>query len=78
MLKYNIYLVILVLKGFYNHYFEIMYYKCINTHIINRNKTYTHSKGTKPHISSENWGLFSADGTGFKPEQRISRNTTYI
>ena len=55
-----------------------MYYIFIIIHIINRNKTYTHSKGTKPHISSDNWGLFSADGTGFKPEQRISKNTTYI
>ena len=55
-----------------------MYYICIIIHIINRNKTYTHSKGTKPHISSDNWGLFSADGTGFKPEQRISKNITYI
>ena len=48
-----------------------MYYICIIIHIINRNKTYTHSKGTKPHILSDNWGLFTADGTGFKPEQRI-------
>ncbi len=55
-----------------------MYYIFIIIHIINRNKTYTHSKGTKPHISSDNWGLFSAEGTGFKPEQRICQNTTYI
>ena len=56
----------------------IMYYIFIIIHIINRNKTYTHSKGTKPHVSADNRGLFSADGTGFKPEQRISKNTTYI
>ena len=67
----------------------LIYNRCINgvlfmcyifiiTRIINRNKTYTHSKGTKPHMSSDNWGLFSADGTGFKPEQRICQNTTYI
>ena len=65
----------------YNIYINsvlFMYYIFIIIHIMNQNKTYTHSKGTKPHLSSENWGLFSADGTGFKPEQRISKNTTYI
>ena len=55
-----------------------MYYIFIIIHIINRNKTYTHSKGTKPYIWSDNRGLFSADGTAFKPEQRICQNITYI
>ena len=55
-----------------------MYYIFIIIHIINRNKTYTHIKGNKSYISSENWGLFPADGTGFKPEQLICHNTTYI
>ena len=45
-----------------------MYYICIIIHEIER---IHNSKGTKPYISSDNRGLFSADWTGFKPEQRI-------
>ena len=67
MLKYNIYLVILVLKGLYSHYFVIMYYKCINTHVINRTKMNTKINAQNTNFHTGNQGLFFAAEAGFEP-----------
>ncbi len=67
MLKYNIYLVILVLKGLYSHYFVIMYYKCINTHVINRTKMTTKINAQNTNSNTGNQDLFFAAEAGFEP-----------
>ena len=59
--------VILVLKGLYNHYFVIMYYKCINTHIINRTKTNTKINAQNTNSHTGNQDLFFAAEAGFEP-----------
>ena len=52
-----------------------MYYICIIIHKIERiHKT----KDTKPYMSSDNKGLFFITWPRFKPQKRISQNTTYI